>query len=335
MNGTPGDCVDARHHAVGKGRPGAFRHQPRHQPRQRRVALRHARRREAGCAARPARHRVQRAGPSEQPDVRAAEAVGGVGARDAARDPGALPRQRQLPGQGAARHAAGRASRCATTTARVVPGKDPMGRTHYWFTVVPVEATEEGTDRWAFEQGYVSHDAARARPHRPCGSSRACRSSRPGRSSSSPAHDPHRHLGLALRARGAACSIPKACRSAASSSSAARHFPTVEINGSFYSLQRPEYYERVVRRDADGLPLRGQGLALHHAHAAALEASRSRSPISSPPASSICATSWGRSSGSFRRCSASTRERLERVLRAAAAHDRARRWRSRAGATRA
>lgn len=39
---------------------------------------------------------------------------------------------------------------------KVVPGKDPMGRTHYWFTVVPVEATEEGTDRWAIEQGYVS-----------------------------------------------------------------------------------------------------------------------------------------------------------------------------------
>jgi 5'-nucleotidase len=39
---------------------------------------------------------------------------------------------------------------------RTVPGKDPMGRTHYWFTVVPVDATEEGTDRWAFEQGYVS-----------------------------------------------------------------------------------------------------------------------------------------------------------------------------------
>ena len=38
----------------------------------------------------------------------------------------------------------------------VVPGKDPMGRTHYWFTVVPVEATEEGTDRWAVEQGYVA-----------------------------------------------------------------------------------------------------------------------------------------------------------------------------------
>jgi 5'-nucleotidase len=39
---------------------------------------------------------------------------------------------------------------------KVVPSKDPMGRTHYWFTVVPVEATEEGTDRWAIEQGYVS-----------------------------------------------------------------------------------------------------------------------------------------------------------------------------------
>jgi len=39
---------------------------------------------------------------------------------------------------------------------KVVPGKDPMGRTHYWYTVVPVEATEEGTDRWALGQGYVS-----------------------------------------------------------------------------------------------------------------------------------------------------------------------------------
>src|SRR5690348_7927666 len=39
---------------------------------------------------------------------------------------------------------------------KVVPGKDPMGREHYWFTVVPVQATEEGTDRWAVDQGYVS-----------------------------------------------------------------------------------------------------------------------------------------------------------------------------------
>ena len=39
---------------------------------------------------------------------------------------------------------------------KVVPGKDPMGRLHYWFTVVPVEGTDEDTDRWAFERGYAS-----------------------------------------------------------------------------------------------------------------------------------------------------------------------------------
>lgn len=39
---------------------------------------------------------------------------------------------------------------------KVVPSKDPMGRTHYWFTVFPVEETEEGTDRWAVDRNYVS-----------------------------------------------------------------------------------------------------------------------------------------------------------------------------------
>jgi 5'-nucleotidase len=39
---------------------------------------------------------------------------------------------------------------------KVVPGKDPVGRTHYWYTIVPVEATDEDSDRWAFERGYVS-----------------------------------------------------------------------------------------------------------------------------------------------------------------------------------
>jgi 5'-nucleotidase len=36
---------------------------------------------------------------------------------------------------------------------KVVPVKDPMGRQLYWFTVVPMEETEEGTDRWAVEHG--------------------------------------------------------------------------------------------------------------------------------------------------------------------------------------
>jgi 5'-nucleotidase len=39
---------------------------------------------------------------------------------------------------------------------KVVPAKDPMGRTHYWYTIVPIDNTEEETDRWALEQGYVS-----------------------------------------------------------------------------------------------------------------------------------------------------------------------------------
>jgi 5'-nucleotidase len=39
---------------------------------------------------------------------------------------------------------------------KIVPGVDPMGRKHYWFTVTPLEAAEEGTDRWAVENNYVS-----------------------------------------------------------------------------------------------------------------------------------------------------------------------------------
>jgi 5'-nucleotidase len=39
---------------------------------------------------------------------------------------------------------------------RVVPATDPMGRSHFWYTVVPIEEVEEGSDRWAMMQGYVS-----------------------------------------------------------------------------------------------------------------------------------------------------------------------------------
>ncbi|HYG14965.1 MAG TPA: 5'/3'-nucleotidase SurE [Bacteroidia bacterium] len=38
----------------------------------------------------------------------------------------------------------------------IVPGMDPMGRKHYWFTVTPLEPADEGTDRWAVENNYVS-----------------------------------------------------------------------------------------------------------------------------------------------------------------------------------
>ncbi len=39
---------------------------------------------------------------------------------------------------------------------KVVPGQDPMGRRIFWFTVVPLEPADEGTDRWAVEHRLVS-----------------------------------------------------------------------------------------------------------------------------------------------------------------------------------
>jgi 5'-nucleotidase len=38
----------------------------------------------------------------------------------------------------------------------IVPGRDPLGREHFWFTVRAIEAVDEETDRWALERGLVS-----------------------------------------------------------------------------------------------------------------------------------------------------------------------------------
>lgn len=38
----------------------------------------------------------------------------------------------------------------------VKPSEDPMGRKHFWFTVVPLENPDEGTDRFAIEHNLVS-----------------------------------------------------------------------------------------------------------------------------------------------------------------------------------
>jgi 5'-nucleotidase len=38
----------------------------------------------------------------------------------------------------------------------IVPDKDPRGKEHYWFTVTPLEKAEQGTDRWAVENGWTS-----------------------------------------------------------------------------------------------------------------------------------------------------------------------------------
>lgn len=39
---------------------------------------------------------------------------------------------------------------------KIVPTQDPMGREMFWFAVTPLQGAEEGTDRWALEQGWVS-----------------------------------------------------------------------------------------------------------------------------------------------------------------------------------
>jgi 5'-nucleotidase len=39
---------------------------------------------------------------------------------------------------------------------QVVPTTHPLGREMFWFTVTPLEGAEEGTDRWAVEQDWVS-----------------------------------------------------------------------------------------------------------------------------------------------------------------------------------
>lgn len=38
----------------------------------------------------------------------------------------------------------------------VKPSFDPMGREHFWFTVIPIEETEKDTDRWAVNNDLVS-----------------------------------------------------------------------------------------------------------------------------------------------------------------------------------
>ena len=45
---------------------------------------------------------------------------------------------------------------CRQYDGRVVPASDPMGRPIFWFTVKPIQETEEGTDRWALEHDFVS-----------------------------------------------------------------------------------------------------------------------------------------------------------------------------------
>lgn len=39
---------------------------------------------------------------------------------------------------------------------KIMANKDPMGRQHYWFTIIPIVPEDKGTDRWAIKQGKIS-----------------------------------------------------------------------------------------------------------------------------------------------------------------------------------
>ena len=41
-------------------------------------------------------------------------------------------------------------------TARLSRTRTPWAGSFFWFTVVPIEETEQGTDLWAFSRGYIS-----------------------------------------------------------------------------------------------------------------------------------------------------------------------------------
>ena len=84
---------------------------------------------------------------------------------------------------------------------RVDPTTDPSGRELYWFTVTALEGAEEGTDRWAVEQGWIAltplridltDDAAlgRVRARHPLDDARALAAS-PGKSSPQVAQSGH------------------------------------------------------------------------------------------------------------------------------------------------
>jgi 5'-nucleotidase len=45
---------------------------------------------------------------------------------------------------------------CRQYDGKVVPATDPMGRKNFWYTVTPITGAEEGTDRWAVANNYVS-----------------------------------------------------------------------------------------------------------------------------------------------------------------------------------
>ena len=113
----------------------------------------------------------------------------------------------------------------------------------------------------------------------------------------------------------------------------ARHFPTVEINGSFYSLQRPEHYAAWHRATPPGFvfAVKGSRYVTH-----LLRLKNVEKPLANFFASGVLALreKLGPFSGSSRRCWPTSRSASRPSSRSCRGAPR-RPWRSLAGETRA
>ena len=142
----------ARRVQVGQGRPRAVGLQPRLQSRQLDLAFGHARRREAGGAARL--RGIAFSAPSGIEDFTSLKPW-----MQRVLDTLIRPTELNLVNVNLPRDPRGliwtRVS-VRQYDGVIVPTKDPMGRELYWFSVTPLEGAEEGTDRWAIEQNWIS-----------------------------------------------------------------------------------------------------------------------------------------------------------------------------------
>ena len=121
---------------------------------------------------------------------------------------------------------------------------------------------------------------------------------------------PHRHLRLALRAVARRVLSRQAAAARGARVRVAQAVATIEINGSFYSLQRPEYYARWRDESAGRLRVQREGRPLHHAHAEAAQRRAGARQLLRVGRREPRRRSSARSCGSCRRCCASTPERL-------------------------
>ena len=133
----------------------SLRDQSRFESRQFLLALRHAGGCKTGGTARSACDRFQHIGERKRGTrFRCARYLCCEGHRYAAQGTNDVPSEREFTRETKG-HSLDAPIRAALRR-QSCPSKDPMGRPIFWFTVIPLQGAEEGTDRWAVEHDWVS-----------------------------------------------------------------------------------------------------------------------------------------------------------------------------------